>query len=263
MYQKKGFPEKDDLVVCTVKTILASSVIADLDEYEKKEGMIHVSEIARKWVRNLRTYMKVGSKVVCKIMEVKPAENFISLSVRRVGAAQHRNKMAEWSDEKKANDILEVFAKQANLTTKQLYDEIGNKILDKFGLLYPFFMDISREGEKVLLDLGVEKALAKQLGELIQKRIVIPKAEITGTLTMESAAQNGLEIIKNAITTAKQIAAKKQAEFGLKYLGAPKYRFKLVASDFKIAEETLKEISTQLSKLLETNEGSAEFKRED
>lgn len=263
MYQKKGFPEKDDLVVCTVKNILASSVIADLDEYEKKEGMIHVSEIARKWVRNLRTYMKVGTKVVCKIMEVRPSENFISLSVRRVGAAQHRNKMSDWASEKKANDILEVFAKQAGINTKTLYDEIGNKILDKFGLLYPFFMDISREGEKVLLDIGVEKNLAKQLAELIQKRIVIPKAVISGTLTMQSAAPNGLEVIENAMAAAKQLSAKKQANFELKYLGAPKYRFKLIAEDFKIAEETLKEISVQLSKLLEANEGSAEFKRDD
>ncbi len=91
MYQKKGYPEKDDFVICTVKNLLPSSVIVDLDEYENKEGMIHVSEITRKWVRNLRTYMKVGTKCVCKVMNVYEERNEINLSVSRVGAAQHRN----------------------------------------------------------------------------------------------------------------------------------------------------------------------------
>jgi len=263
MYQKKGYPEKEDFVVCTVKNILPSSVVVDLDEYEKKEGMIHVSEISRKWVRSIKSYMKVGTKVVCKVMEVKPAENFISLSVRRVGAAQHRNKLSEWTNEKRANDILEVFAKQASLTSKAAYDKAGNKILDKYGLMYPVFLNIAREGEKVLLDIDVEKPIAKQLTELIQKRITLPKAEISGILTLQSAASNGIEIIRQAVTTASQIASKHNVGVELKYLGAPKYKFKLIASDFKAAEEALKEISIQLSKLLETNEGTAELKRED
>ena len=129
MYQKKGYPEKDDFVVCTVKNLLPSSVIVILDEYENLEGMIHVSEITRKWVRNLRTYMKIGTKTVCKVMSINKERNEINLSVRRVGAAQHRNKLAQWSNEKKANDIFEVFAKQNKIKVKEVYTKIGNIIL--------------------------------------------------------------------------------------------------------------------------------------
>ncbi|MFH0869144.1 MAG: S1 RNA-binding domain-containing protein [archaeon] len=262
MYQKKGFPEKEEFVVCTVKTILPSSVVVELDEFENKEGMVHISEIARKWIRNIKTYMKVGTKLVCKVMEVRPDENLITLSVRRVGAAQHRNKLAEWNDEKKANDILEVFAKQNNMTSKVVYEKVGNKILETNKILYPTFAKLAREGEKVLTDLKIEKDVSKSLTELIQKRIVLPKAEIYGILTMCSAASNGIEVIKEAASKSAEIAKAKKVVFELKYLGAPNYKFRITAPDFKVAEDTFKEICMSVTKIVESAEGSAEFKRD-
>jgi len=262
MYQKKGYPEKEDFVVCTVKNILPSSVVVDLDEFEKKEGMVHISEIARKWIRNIKTYMKVGTKLVCKVMEVRADENLITLSVRRVGAAQHRNKMAQWSDEKKANDILEVFAKQNGMTAKVVYEKVGNKILEVNKILYPTFVNLAREGEKVLTELKIEKDIAKSLTELIQKRIILPKAEISGILTMCSAASDGIDVIKRAVAKSMEIAKAKKVSFELKYLGAPNYKFRIVAPDFKVAEDIFKEICTSITKQLESAEGSAELKRD-
>lgn len=262
MYQKKSWPEKGEFVICTVKKILPHSVFADLDEYENKDGMIHISEISRKWVRNLKTYMKEGTKVVCKVMDVFPKENQINLSVRRVGASQKRNKLLEWANEKKANDILEVFAKQNKLTIKGVYDKIGNKLLEKYGLLYPVFLEISKEGTAPLINAGVEKSLAKKLTELIQKRIVPPKAEIKGMITMSSIASDGLGVIKSAIKTAKEIAKKRKVELEIKYLGAPKYKFKIISDDFKTAENALEEISEKLEDFMKKNQGSFEISRE-
>jgi len=261
MYKRKGFPEKGDFVICTIKRVLPHSAFVDLDEYENKEGMIHVSEMPRKWVRNMKTYLKIGKKLVCKVMDVEPEKNFINLSVRRVGASQNRTKLSEWNNEKKAHDILEVFAKQNKKTIKTIYNEIGNKLLDKYGLLYPVFLEVASSGSKTLIDAGVKKDLAEKLTELIQKRIVIPKAEIEGILTMSSAASNGLEIIKTAIAKAKGLAKKEKVGFEIKYLGAPKYKFKIIADDFKTAERILSKLEEEMTAFLKANEGSVEFKR--
>ena len=261
MYKKKGLPEKNDFVVCTVKKILPHSVFVDLEEYEDKEGMIHVSEIARRWIRNIKTYMKEGTKVVCKVMDVDPEKNHINLSVRRIGASQKRMKLAEWSNEKKANDILEVFAKQNKLTTKKIYDGVGNKLLEKYGLLYPVFLEVASVGRAPFDEAGVEKDLATKLTELIKKRIVPPKAEIEGLLIMSSTSSKGLEIIKSIIEKAKELAKKKKVEFEVKYLGAPKYKFKLVSDDFKTAENALKEIEELISEFMKEQDGSFELKR--
>src|SRR3990172_10182004 len=139
MYAKKNLPEKDGLVICTIREATPSSVFATLDEFEKAEGMIHVSEIARKQVRAMKVYLKPGTKLVCKVMSIDTGKRYAELSIRRVGEGQRRTKLQQWRNEKIANDILEVFAKQSGLTTKQAYDKVGYPIIEKYGGLYPAF----------------------------------------------------------------------------------------------------------------------------
>ncbi len=262
MYKKSGLPEKNDLVICTIKEATPSSVFVTLDEYDKIEGMIHISEITRKWVRGMKTYLKTGSKLVCQVMAVDALKNFISLSSRRVGPGQQRNKMQEWNNEKKANDMLEVFAKQAGLTPKGIYEKIGNKMLTKHRLIYPFLQEIAKHGEAKLNEIGAEKQLTHDFADFIQKRITMPKAEINADITMQSTAPEGVNIIKKVVAEANEMAKAKKTDVEIKYLGAPRYKFKLVASDFKLGEEAYKAIIEQMSKTLGKSEGTFEIKRE-
>ena len=45
MFIKEGFPEEDDIVMCTVTAIHFHSVFVTLDEYKNRSGMIHISEM--------------------------------------------------------------------------------------------------------------------------------------------------------------------------------------------------------------------------
>jgi len=47
------------------------------------------------------------------------------------------------------------------------------------------------------------------------------------------------------------------------YVGAPKYRISVTASDFKSAEKTLKPILEDIQKNIEKNKGSFKFTREE
>ena len=261
MYVKKGYPEKDDLVICTVEKLLPSSIVVSLDEYEKIDAMIHVSEIPRKWVRNLKTYVKISKKLVCKVMQVNETENLVTLSQRRVGVGQHRNKMSEWANEKRANDILEVIAKQLGLTTKQIYDKFGNKVLEDYGQLYPVLLDIAKGEENIIKKLNIEKPLADDLSDLIKKRITIPKAELSGLIIMSSSDSNGLQIIKDTVKAGIDDAKKKKVNLSINYLGAPKYQIKIIADTFKRAEESLSEIIEIMTETIEHHKGNLVFKR--
>jgi len=64
-YKKQGFPEVDDIIICTIKKILPNCVFVILDEYENKEGLIHISEISPGRIRNIRDFVKEGKKIVC------------------------------------------------------------------------------------------------------------------------------------------------------------------------------------------------------
>ena len=90
MRKKKGFPEEDDIVLCTVKKILYHSVFVTLDEYDNLEGMIHISEIAPGRIRNIRDYVREGKKLVCKVLRVRKEKGHFDLSLRRVNEGQRR-----------------------------------------------------------------------------------------------------------------------------------------------------------------------------
>jgi translation initiation factor 2 subunit 1 len=256
MYTKKNLPEKDEMVICTIRDANPSSVFAILDEYEKVEGMIHVSEIARKQVRAMKVYLKPGTKLVCKVMSMDLQKRYAELSLRRVGEGQRRTKLQQWGNEKIANDILEVFAKQVGLAGKAAYEKVGNKIIEAYGALYSGFIDISQKGVSVLIKIGVESKLAEQLATLIQKRITPPKAEIEGYFVLQSSAANGIEVIKNAVAKAKELAEKAQADIEIKYISAPKYKFKLESHNKKSLDETLKSIQAELNKYMAANSGT-------
>ena len=72
--------EEGDLVLCTVKRIIGTTVFVDIEG--NGEGTIITAEIAPGRIRNLRDYVSPGRKIVCKILSLKGKQ--INLSLRRV-----------------------------------------------------------------------------------------------------------------------------------------------------------------------------------
>ena len=92
LLKKEGFPEEDELVICTVTSVHHSSVFTNLDEYGRT-GLIHISEISPGRIRNIRDYVVEGKKVVCKVLRVDKEKGHIDLSLRRVKEMQKKNKV--------------------------------------------------------------------------------------------------------------------------------------------------------------------------
>ncbi|MEM0346916.1 MAG: S1 RNA-binding domain-containing protein, partial [Thermoplasmatales archaeon] len=51
---RKENPEVGDIVVCTVKEVRDFGVVCTLDEFNNKEGFIHISEITSGWIKYIR-----------------------------------------------------------------------------------------------------------------------------------------------------------------------------------------------------------------
>ena len=67
LYKKQGYPEEEELVLCTVTNVQHHSVFVNIDEYNLS-GMIHISEVSPGRIRNIRDYVKEGKVIVCKVL---------------------------------------------------------------------------------------------------------------------------------------------------------------------------------------------------
>ena len=170
LYKKQGNPEAGDIVLCTVKKILFHSVFVSLDDYENKEGMIHISEISPGRIRNIRDFVKEGKKIVCKILKVHEDKNHIDLSLRRVNNSERIEKSNEIKQELKAEKLLETVAKKLNKSVQELYKEVGEKIVQEYGSLNIGFQSIALENTEIK-DLKLPKKTEDIFIEIIMIRL--------------------------------------------------------------------------------------------
>ena len=256
LLQKKGFPEEDELVMCTVTKVQFHSVFANLDEYDKS-GMIHISEVSPGRIRNIRDFVKEGKKVVCKVLGINQERGHIDLSLRRVTETQKRKKVDGIKQEQKAEKILEFVAKDINLDVRKLFEEINNNITQKYASLYEFFQQVVTENN-VIKDAGIDTKTEKKLEEAIKSRIKEVSVKIEGKLKLTSFAGNGVDIIKEALKKAEE-AGKKNVS--IKYLGAGTYSVVVNAKDYKKAEKILEEVTEKALEHVKKTDGEGEFIR--
>lgn len=256
LLEKKGFPQEDELVLCTVTKVQFHSVFANLDEYGKV-GMIHISEVSPGRIRNIRDFVVEGKKIVCKVLRINEEQGHIDLSLRRVTETQRRNKIDELKQEQKAEKIVEFVAKELKVDIKKLFEDILSNTSKKYSSLNDFFQHVVADNS-LISDAGLDPKTAKKLEEIIKLRIKEANVKIEGKLKLTSYAPNGVEIIKQVLKEIGEIGKDKVL---IKYLGGGSYSIIVNAKDYKEAEKLLKEISETALENIKNNDGEGEFAR--
>jgi len=256
MYNYKDFPEVDEYVIVTITNINPNSAFAKLDEYENKSGMIHISEVASTWIRDIRKYLSVGDKKVAKVISVDLSKGYINLSLKRVKHTTERDKKTERKNEKKAENLFSMAAKEMGIDLKEAYKLIGFELQKKYDLLYTAFDIAANDGAEALINDGVDKAWAEKI-ELVAKKNIKPKeVTIKGILDLRSYKPNGIEIIKGGLSLANN------ENISIVYLNAPKYLIRVTSKDYKECEKILKENTDKIIEYIVKNGGEATFIRE-
>ncbi|MFH1127150.1 MAG: translation initiation factor IF-2 subunit alpha [archaeon] len=256
MYNYKDFPEVDEYVIVTITNINPNSAFAKLDEYQNKVGMIHISEVASTWIRDIRKYLSVGNKKVAKVLSVDRAKGYINLSIKRVKPTVERDKKTEWKNEKKAENLFSMVAKNMELKLDDAYAKTGFELQKKYGLLYGVFELAATEGASALIKDGVDEAWAKALEDVAKKNLKPKEVTVTGILEIISYKSDGIEVIKNGIAQLDDEHVK------VVYLNAPKYQIKATARDYIECERILKEGTGKIIEYITRNGGEAVLKRE-
>ena len=255
LLKKEGFPQDDELVLCTITNIQYHSVFAMLDEFGKT-GMIHISEVSPGRIRNIREFVTEGKKVVCKVLRIDRTKGHIDLSLRRVNEAQRRGKLDEIKKEQLAESIIEYVAKKIQIPVQNIYSSVSAILIPKYGSLYPAFEEASRDAVS-LETLGIEMKIAEELTPIIKVRIKPPEVEIRGKVKITSYAPNGVDIIRGAFKEGIKPSSPIKAQ----YLGAGNYGMSVKASNYKEAENKLNAAADNIVSYAKKNHANAEFHR--
>jgi translation initiation factor 2 subunit 1 len=225
-----------------------------LDEYGGRQGLIPISEIATGWIKYIRDHIREGQKIVCKVLNVDRSRGHIDLSLKDVNEHQRREKIREWKNESKAKKWIGFVAE----STGEPAASIEDIIYAKYGALYPVFEDIVIDPEPTLKKLGLTKKVSESLLHVAQESVKVPQAEVTGHLVLTSTQPDGISVIKNALKKASE-SKSSGAEIELLYLGAPTYRIKVIAPDYKKAEKAIEKAANAAIAVVEKSGGEGKL----
>lgn len=259
MPRRAEYPEVGDLVVCSVQNVKNFGAFCSLDEYNGKEGFIHVRDVATGWVKYIRDHVREGQKIVCKVLNVDTDRGHIDLSLKQVNDHQKREKIQEWKNEKKAEKLLEIVGQKVGKTLDEAYAEAGDALVKEFGSLYVAFEDVKADPE-VLKELGLEKTWNAAVVEVANENIQAPSVTIDGILELSNPKPDGIDHVKKALATGTKSS---EAEVTIHYVGAPRYRISVTAEDYKVAEQELKGSIDSITAAIEKSGGTAAFNRKE
>ncbi|VVB91131.1 Translation initiation factor 2 subunit alpha [uncultured archaeon] len=257
--ERSGWPEQDELVICSVKKVTDFGAFVELDEYGQKEGLIHISEVASGWVKYIRDHVREGQKIVCKVLYVDESKHHIDLSLKDVNEHQRREKIQLWKNEQKAEKWIQYVASTTKTSPEDLKILIS-KFYDKFGSVYSIFEKSRTSGISVLTSIGVDKHFAEMVKKVAEENLKKPQVEIAGYVDLTCPLPDGIEHIKKALNAAGKVKGD-EISIAVTYVGAPRYRLQVIAPDYKKAENILKKSAQEAIQIIEMVNGTGEFHR--
>lgn len=261
MLKRREFPETGEFVVCTVKDVKDFGAFGDLDEYEGKEGFIHISEVASGWVKYVRDHVREGQKVVCKVLKVDEGRGHVDLSLKRTNEHQRREKIADWKNAQKAHKLIEMLAEDLGEEPRELYETFAWDLEEEYGSLYAAFEAAAIDPEMLEED-GFEGPWFDDFVELAEENISIPFVTIHGYVDIENPASDGVDRVREALATAEETEFE-DVDIDVQYVGAPRYRIVVTAPDYKIAEDELEKAATRTIQAIDGNDGTGTYYREE
>ena len=256
-----GWPTPGELVVGRVDDIEDFGVFVDLEEYEDKRGLVHVSEVASGWIKNVRDHVNEDQMVVCKVLEVDEDAQQIDLSIKDVNDHQRSEKVQEWKNERKADKWMELaFGEDVDDET---FRRVANELIDAHGSLYAGFEQTAIHGPEALegVDLADEEVSA--IVETARENVSVPYVTVTGYVDLAAPGADGVENVREALRAAEGDGeVPDEVDLDVTYVGSPEYRIRVKAPNYKTAESALEASVTRARETIEAAGGTAGFHRE-
>ena len=267
------FPKEGAFIMARVVDIQNQYIYVDLPDYdgipseETARGMIHISEVSSRWVRNIRSLVRVGQRLVLRVVKVVPDKGQIDLSLRRVNSAQKDLIAKEHKYANKFENLLQFLTETEgiDLTLDQSYELIGWPIKEQFDFYQEAIEALKEEGDDILSDLkDIPDHIKESFMKIINENVEISTVNIIGKIKLIYRSGDGINKIKETLNEVSSVIDKPvdTRNISLSYLGAPYYRLEIVSKDYLDAESILSDALEVLESSTQNTDGSFEFIRD-
>jgi len=259
-FRKTGWPEVGDLVIATIQKITDYGAYVTLDEYGK-EGLLHISEVSSSWVRNIRSFIREGQKLVLKVLRVNAEKEHVDLSLRRVTKGERKEKVLSWKKERKADTLLRTASEKLKMPQEEFNKRIEPLLERGLEEIHEELERAAREGAGVLIKAGIPEDIAVVLEEVAKEKIKLPMVKVKGILNLQCTKSNGVNAIREALLSTQKIQPQ-NAKVQVYVVAPPKYRIVISAEDYKEAEKILERAVNTVVKNITEAGGQGAFVRE-
>jgi len=270
---RNPFPKEGAFIMARVVDIERQYIYVDLPDYdglpseETARGMIHISEISSRWVRNIRSIVRVGQRVVLRVVKVVPEKGQIDLSLRRVNSAQKALIAKEHKYANKFEILLQFLTETEgiDLTLDQTYESIGWPIKEQFDFYQEAIEALKEEGEELLNELtDIPDNVRDAFMKIVDENVEISTVNILGKIKLINKSGDGIIKIKETLNGVVNVIEEsvETRKLSLSYLGAPYYRLEIVTKDYIDAESILSDVLEVLESTTQKTDGSFEFIRD-
>lgn len=234
-----NFPEEGEVLLGKVERIIGTSVFIKLIDYGK-EGVMNFSEVSPGRIRNIRNYVKIGQKIVCKVLRVDKIKGHIDLSLRRVSTREKKEVLGMYKRKKEALVMLNLTIKN-----KERLAKVINKIkkgINLAQLIEGLIILSPKEKISKLKSFGFNENEAESFIRLVKEKVKEKEIKVKSEIILSSEAGDGIERIKRIFKKVKEEKTE------IKYLGAPYYLITLKGTNYKDANKKLEEITDKIEK---------------
>jgi len=254
------WPEEGELLICTVRDVRENGAYLNLDGYGERTGFVFIGEVAAGWVKNIRSHLRVGQRVVAKVIQIKKNRQRVELSIKSVSDERRRDTLQAWKNKQRAGQIMRVVAERVGWDEEEA-TAVCDEMEEIFGTLYGALEECTIS-EGALPDVGFNGDWISVVTELAVENIVPPFVEIRGEFDIQIWGPEGVYAIREALLAAEACAiGLEDVTLTCHYDGAPHYRVDIHAPDYPAAESVWEAAQKAASDIVSSVDGSISAER--
>lgn len=266
-FYKQKYPEVDDVVMVTVRSIAEMGAYVHLSEYKNIEGMILLSELSRRRIRSINKLIRVGRSECVVVIRVDKDKGYIDLSKRRVSAEEVKKCEEKFTRGKTVASILrhvgEILQYESDEQLEELCEKTAWYLDEKYkstGGAYEAFKHAVNE-PSIIDECGLDEKTKEVLISNINRRMMPQAVKVRSDIEVSCYSYEGIDAVKEALKQGLTLSTE-DLPIKINLIAPPLYVVSTTTLERELALETIGKANAAIKESIEKNKGMFVVKME-